>query len=876
MFSVVINEKEYQTSEDKSLMDYLREELGITSVKNGCDQGVCGACSVLVDGKPMRACVLKLSRLGGKKVTTIEGFSQRERDVYGYAFAKSGAVQCGFCIPGMVIAAKALIDRNNNPTHDDVRKAIRTNICRCTGYVKIIGAIVLAAKLLREDLPIPSEKGEERVGHRMARVDGPAKALGIGKYVDDYTVEGMRFGRAIHPPAPRCKILSIDKAKALAVPGVLAVYTAEDIPGHRFIGHLQKDWPVMIAVGEETRYIGDAVALVVTEQKCQLDKACAAVEIMYEELEPLTHPFEAMKEGAHQIHGQGFMQFGKHFVPPNNCLSYQEVKRGDVEEAFAKAAFISEHNDFYTPMTEHAFMEPECAIGIPEGDDGVKIITGAQGIYDEYHEICDMLNLPYGTDKVRIQAALIGGGFGGKEDMSVQHHAALCAFLLRKPVKILFTRKESINVHPKRHAMYMQIKLACDSEGYLLGMRARIISDSGAYASLGGPVLQRACTHAGGPYNYQNVDIEGRAIITNNPPGGAYRGFGVTQSCFAVESCINDLAHQLGMSPWELRYKNAIRPGQSLPNGQIADEGTAFAETLEECKDFYEEYDSKDGYYAGIACAMKNAGVGVGVPDIGRCHLFVKDGKVHIRTSAAPIGQGLQTVLVQIVCETAGLSQDIVVIENPDTKYTPDSGTTTASRQTVFTGEAARRAARKIKDELNKGTALQLLDGRTFEGEYHFDSDPIGSQKPNPVSHVAYGYATQVVVIDSEGKAVITKQAVDVGKAINPTALEGQFEGGTAMSMGYGLTEDFPLKRGIPTAKYGTLGLLRATDMPEIICSIVEKNGPELAFGAKGAGEITAVTFAPAVQNAYFRKDGVFRTRLPLENTYYKKEKAKV
>lgn len=874
MFSVLINEKEYQVEEDQSLMDFLRDGLGITSVKNGCNQGACGACSVLVDGKSVRACVQKLSKLEGKSVTTLEGLSQRERDVFGYAFAKCGAVQCGFCIPGMIIAAKALLNQNPDPSQDDARKAIRTNICRCTGYVKIIDAILLAAKMLREDLPIPSDEHEAQVGGCLARVDGLAKALGTAKYVDDVTVEGMVYAKAIRPPAPRCKVKSINAAPALAVDGVLAVYTADDIPGHRYIGHLQKDWPILIAVGEETRYVGDAVALVVTQTKCQLDKACKLVEIEYEELEPLTDVFEAMKDDAYQIHGQGFMQFGKHYVPKNNCLSYQEVKRGDVDAAFAQAAYTSEH-DFYTPMTEHAFMEPECAIAIPGEEGSVTVITSGQGIYDEYHEISDMLGYPNGNDKVRIQAAYVGGGFGGKEDMSVQHHAALCAVLTQRPVKVLFTRDESLKVHPKRHAMYMNVKLGCDKDGRLLAMRARIISDSGAYASLGGPVLQRACTHAGGPYNYQNMDIEGRAIITNNPPGGAFRGFGVTQSCFAVECCINDLAHQLGMSPWELRYQNAIRPGLSLPNGQIADEGTAFAETLEACKDFYEEYAGKEGYYVGIASAMKNAGLGVGVPDIGRCNIYVSEGKAHIRSSAAAIGQGLQTVLVQMVCQTTGLPLSQVIIEHPDTKYTPDSGTTTASRQTVFTGEATRRAAQKLKEALVTGKTMDELEGKIFEGEYHFDSDPIGSPKPNPVSHVAYGYATQVVVIDESGKAIVTKQALDVGKAINPTTLEGQFEGGTAMSFGYGLTEDFPLNKGVPTAKYGTLGLPRSTDMPEIICAIVEKNGPDLAFGAKGAGEIASVTFAPAVQSAYFRKDGVFRTKLPLEDTFYKKPKAK-
>ncbi|HIT90180.1 MAG TPA: selenium-dependent xanthine dehydrogenase [Candidatus Merdenecus merdavium] len=873
MFELNINGKVYEVEEDISIMDYLREHLGLTAVKNGCDQGACGACSIIADGKVIKACVMKVSRMVGKKIITLEGLSDREKDVYGHAFAVTGAVQCGFCIPGMVMSGKALIDANPDPTREEVAKAIRGNICRCTGYVKIIDALILAAKMLRENEEVPTETHNEKVGESLARVDAKAKALGTGKYVDDMTVEGMTYGKAIRPPAARCKVLSIKKEKALEMEGVLAVYTAEDIPGERFIGHLAHDWPVMIAVGEETRYVGDAVALVVTEKKCQLEAAMAAVEIEYEILEPVTDVFEAMKDGAPQIHGQGFKKFGNLFIPKNNIFQHEEMKRGEnIDEVFAKAAYISEH-DYYTPQTEHAFMEPECAIGIPVGEDGVELITSGQGIYDEFREVSMMLGLPTDSGKVRVKSAYVGGGFGGKEDMSVQHHAGLIAYLLRKPVKVLLSRKESLNVHPKRHSMHMNMKVACDKEGKLLGMRARIVEDSGAYASLAGPVLQRACTHAAGPYNYQNVDIEGDAVITNNPPGGAFRGFGVTQSGFAVECAINDLAAQVGISPWEMRYKNAILPGQSLPNGQIADEGTAYKETLEAVKEFYDEYENKEGYYVGVASAMKNAGVGVGVFDQGQCHLYVEDEKVHIRSSASPIGQGLQTVLVQIVCDVLNLKVDQVVIDHPDTKYTPDSGTTTASRQTVFTGEATKRAALNLKAEIDAGKTLADLNGKLFEGEYHFDSDPIGSPKPNPVSHVGYGFATQVVVIDDKGKAVSTCQAVDVGKAINPTTLEGQFEGGTAMSMGYALTEDFPTPEGIPSAKYGTLGLLRATDMPEITCKIIEKNSPDLAFGAKGAGEITAITFAPAAQNAYFRKDGVFRTKLPMENTFYKKPK---
>ncbi len=723
MFVITVNGKEHTTERDISLLEYLRDHLGLTAAKNGCDQGACGSCTVIADGKRVRSCVTKLSSLAGKKIVTVEGLTEREKEVYDYSFASVGAVQCGFCIPGMVMSAKVLLDQNLTPTREEVAKAIRGNICRCTGYVKIIDAILLAAEMFREERPIPVHN-EAYVGGRQPRVDGHDKTLGKGKYVDDITVEGMTYGKAIRPPAPRCKVLSINKEKAMQMEGVLAVYTAEDIPGERYIGHLVYDWPVMIAVGEETRYIGDAVALVVTEQKCQLEAACAAVEIEYEILPPVTDVFEAMKEDAPQIHAQGLLKKGQVSVPKHNIFQHEEVKRGaDINEVFQNAAYISEHN-YYTPPTEHAFMEPECAIGIPTQGSSIKVITSSQSIYDELRELCRMLGVAEDSGIVRIQSAYVGGGFGGKEDMSVQHHAALIAYLLRKPVKVLLSRKESLLVHPKRHAMFMHVKVACDKQGTLLGMQARITSDSGAYASLAGPVLQRACTHAAGPYNYQTVDIEGNAVITNNPPGGAFRGFGVTQSAFAVECAINELAHMAGISPWEIRYKNAILPGQSLPNGQIADAGTAYRETLEACREFYKEYSGKDGYYVGIASAMKNAGAGVGNFDQGQCHLYVKDERIHIRSSAAAIGQGLQTLLVQIVCDVVGVPLEKVIIEHPDTKYTPDAGTTTASRQTVFTGEATRRAANKLREAL-QGKTLHELDGQLYEGEYHFDSDPM-------------------------------------------------------------------------------------------------------------------------------------------------------
>lgn len=868
MYLLNINGNNYEIEQDKKLMDYLRDDLHLTSVKNGCNEGACGACSILVDGKVVKSCVMKVSKFVGKEIITVEGLTEREKDVYSYAFGKSGAVQCGFCIPGMVISAKGLIDKNDNPTRDDVKKAIKNNICRCTGYIRIEEAILLAAEILRNNQDLPEVDYTVKIGMDIFRIDSKDKTLGKAKYADDYHYNDMLYGKNVFSKHARAKVVSIDISDALIMPGVAAVFTAKDIPGNRYIGHLAHDWPGMIDVGEQTKCIGDTLAMVVAESKEQAEEAVKAVKVEYEVLQPVTTVEEAMDPGAHQIHSEGYTMFGKFIIPENNLYSHQEMKRGDAETALADSKYVAE-GTFEVPATEHAFLEPETAIGIPD-DDGITVITGGQGIYDEYNEISEYLGIP--KEKVRIQSAAVGGGFGGKEDMSVQHQAALCAFLIKRPVKVSFSRQESINYHPKRHAMKMYFKIGCDENGTFRGMKARITSDTGAYGSLGGPVLQRACTHAGGPYNYQNVDIEGNAYYTNNPPAGAFRGFGVTQSAFAIECLINELAEKAGLSGWEIRYKNAIRAGQSLPNGQMADNGTGMAETLEAVKDDFEKYEKDPNYHVGIACAMKNAGLGVSVPDPGRCNLFVSNGKVYARSSAGAIGQGIQTVLMQIICETTALTGDKVVIEHPDTKFAPDAGTTTASRQTTFTGEAARIASLQLKAEIEKGNSLESLEGTEFIGEFDFKTDPLGSPKPNPVSHISYGYATQLVVIDSEGKLHKVIAAHDVGRAINPKAAKGQIEGGIAMSLGYGLTEDFPLKDGVPQVKFGTLGLFKATQMPDIEIHLIEKNNLNgVAYGAKGLGEIVVIPGAPACQNAYYKKDGIFRYKLPLQDTFYKK-----
>ncbi len=852
MYTLTVNGVPHQTHRDQKLMDYLREDLRLTSVKNGCGEGACGTCTILADGKKVRACILTVAKAAGKHITTLEGLTDYEKQVYVHSFGETGAVQCGFCIPGMVISAKALLDSNLSPTRQEVKAALKGNICRCTGYVKIEDAILMAAEFFREQKPVPRTHQDGKVGSLFTRVDAEEKVLGTGEYVDDIQLPGMIYAKALRTAYPRAIVKAIRLDKALAHPDVVKILTAQDVPFNK-TGHIVPDWDVLIAQGDTTRYVGDAIVLAATRHRETLDEVLALVEVDYEPLSPLTDPLEAMKPGAPLLHEK-----------EGNVLFRQELKRGDVDGAIASAAYVVTHH-YSTPMTDHAFMEPECAVAMPDGDGGLVLYTASQSVYDEQREIARMLKLP--PEKVRSISKLVGGGFGGKEDMSVQHHAALMAFHTGLPVKVKFSRQESLQIHTKRHAMEMDVTTACDKDGILLAMRASLISDCGAYASLGGPVLQRACTHAAGPYNFQNIDITGICVYTNNVPGGAFRGFGVTQSCFAAEQNLNLLAEKVGISPWEIRYRNAIRPGQVLPNGQIAGPDTAYAQCLEAMKEVYES-----SPYAGIAGCLKNSGIGVGLPDVGRCKLAIVDGKVHIRTSAACIGQGMATVCTSVVCSVTSLLPEAIFHEPPDTALTPNSGTTTASRQTLFTGEATRRAAELLREELAQGKTLTDLEGREFYGEYSGVTDKMGSDVPNPVSHVAYSYGTQVVLMD-ESKAVTKVMAVyDVGRVINPKACEGQVEGGVVMGLGYGLTEDFVMENGFVKSTYGTLGLIRAPQAPEIQTIFIEENDPEgLAFGAKGIGEISAIPTAPAAAHAAYRVDGVFRDRLPLSGTAYRK-----
>lgn len=851
MYTVNINGRDYESAHDKKLLRFLRDDLHLTAAKDGCSEGVCGTCTVLVDGKKMKACLVPLSRLVGKKVLTVEGIPQEEMRVYEHCFAEAGAVQCGFCIPGMIIAAKSLLDTNLDPTIAEIKTAIKGNLCRCTGYKKIEEAILMAARYFREKIPLPDDPTTLHMNERAKRIDVYEKVNGTGVYVDDIELEDMLYAKPVYSKYPRALINRIDLSKALEHPDCVEILTKKDVPCNK-IGHIKQDWDVILGEGDITRYVGNVIAVVATNKKDKLEEIAALVEVDYTELEPVTTPYQALSGDAPLIH------------PDGNVMSRANLVRGNADEAIKRSKYVVTRK-YKTTWQEHGFMEPECSVALPEGEDGLLIYTSSQSVYDVQRECALMLQIP--EEKVHCRAPLVGGGFGGKEDMSVQQYAALMAWITKRPVKVKYTRQESLNYHVKRHPMEMEFTTACDEEGYLTGMKAVIIADTGAYASLGGPVLHRACTHAAGPYNYQNVDILGMSVYTNNTPSGAFRGFGVSQSCFATEMNINLLAEQVGIDPWEFRRRNAIKPGNILPNGQKADPNTNMLACIEALKDVY--YSSP---YAGIACGFKNSGTGMGKKDIGRVLLSVEDGKIHIRTSAACMGQGIGQMVLTEICHVSGLDPHMFVFEPSDTVRTPNSGTSTASRQTVMTGEAARRVGELLKEALN-GKELSELEGQEFWGEYSAKTDPLGAIKDNPISHISYSYGAQVVILDDKGKIVKAVSAFDVGTPVNIQSVEGQIEGGMLMGIGYGVTEKFKIEGGYPKSKFGTIGFIRADNAPElevILCQPQEEDKLPYSLGAKGCGELCMIPTAPACAHAYYRYDGKFRQSIPLEGTPYR------
>jgi aldehyde oxidoreductase len=832
------------------LLSALRDELDITSPKDGCSpSGQCGCCTVHVDGKAIVSCQQPLSKVAGKHVVTLEGVDQAERQRFADAFAACGGLQCGFCIPGIVMRAKAQIDKKGaDLRRDDMARHLGAHLCRCTGYVKVLDAIEAVAK---GKVMTPVLGGA--VGESGAKYEAAELALGDRGYVDDMRVPGMLHA-ALHLTAhARADIVAIDSTRALAAPGVHAVFTAADIPGELMMGIIYKDWPVMIPIGGRTSYAGDVLAIVVADTREQARAAATSVDVKYQVHQPVTDPVAALQPDAPVAVWQ----------TESNVLSISEYARGDVDAALAASAHTV-HEVFQTQRIEHAFLEPESTLAVPVSEAGnrhLQVYSGGQGVWDDRNDIARLLAV--GNDTVTVTLVSNGGAFGGKEDMSNQAQTALAAWLLDRPVKCTLSREESLLIHAKRHPIRLEYWAGCDSSGVLSAVKVRAIGDSGAYASVGMKVLERAAGHASGPYHVPNIDVHATAVRTNNPICGAFRGFGANQAQFAMEGVLDRLAEQVGISGWEIRKRNVIHPGEVWGPGQIMDDGCAGAEAcLDAIKPLYDA--ARDQEMAiGLGLGLKNSGLGNGFREISRAVVrFRNDGRVEVRHGWTEMGQGVHTVALQVAAQELGIDParlDVIV----DTTRELGFGQTTGSRGTLM-------AAGSVQQACHAAMAGGCRPEVDYEGEHLVDwTQHLGDPDyPNPTIHAAFGYAAQMVQIDRATGSIVRVVAIhDVGRAVNPVLCEGQIEGSVHMGLGYALSEDFPAdpETGFPTnMTLRSLGILRAKDVPPIDVQMLEIPQPRSPFGIKGVGEIGLVPTAPAVAAALHDYDGEWRTSLPM------------
>lgn len=875
-------------------LEVLREECGITSAKNGCaPEGTCGCCVVAVDGRPVLSCLRKPEQMEGHDVVTLEGTPEEIRKSLSEAFVLEGGVQCGFCIPGILVRSSLLLKQGKTDDREAVAQALTGHLCRCTGYGRIIDAIQTAGDALKNGGTLPNAEprrhyffGEEfgmhrdpaleprphtngngkhggnghgngnGIGRSVPRYRGIEQALGEKPFVDDMRVPGMLHGSPILSVHPRAKVRAINMASAQALPGVVRILTAEDVPGQRGTGLNVPDLPVFVAVGETTCCVGDFLGLVVADTPFHARQAAEKVEVDYEVLPPLTDPFEALKPGAPQVHPQGNL----HVSP--NLIDTTAFSRGDVETAFATAPHVIEHT-FSTQPIEPAFLEPEACLAIPQGK-GIKVHTQSQGSVFDQKQIAKVLNLP--LDEVEIALAASGGAFGAKEELSIQAQTAVAAHVMGRPVKTVLTRKQSTQHHVKRHPMIMHYKVAADADGKLLAVRARIVGDAGGYAGTSGKCLLRAACHSCGPYRVPNVDVESKAVYTNNPTSGAMRGFGTNQSHFAMEGMIDILAERVGVDGLEIRMRNILNPGDAFATGQVMrDSVLGLRRSLEAVKDIY-----KSAKFKGIGCGIKSTGIGNGTVDSGHILLQVKEGgKVEIKTGYTELGQGLFTTIRQAVYEETGLPMEsLSVVWDKDLGN--KCGETWASRATTLSCAAAQRAAAKLADDLKESTIDQLA-GRTYHGDYvcDFTTKPgTPEAATNPTTHLTFSYATQVVILNNEGRIERVVAAHDVGHAINPRLCAEQMEGGVHMGLGYALSENFTSTDGVPDSLLlRDLGIVKAKDMPKVDIILIEVPDEVGGYGAKGVGEIGCVPTAGAVASALHAYDGIRRFHLPMDDS---------
>ncbi len=893
--SLIVNGEriERPVDENLSLLRFLREELHLIGTKNGCEKGHCGTCTVIVDGEAKRSCLIKMSRANGLDVTTIEGVKDAEDGTPHYirqAFLLEGAVQCGFCTPGMILAAKALLDKNDAPTLPEVKEALKNNLCRCTGYAAIERAVLRAAAAKRGD-PMslkPPERGG--VGHSAIRKDSPAKARGEALYVDDLPAEHPLVGKLLFSEYPHARIVSIDVSEAEKAEGVAVVLTAGDVPGRNAFGLFVPQQPVLAA--DETRFLGDVIAAVFAETRQQADKARGLIRVVYEPLEPLLSALDNFSDDAPRIHPDA----------EKNVVHHVSVRKGDVDKGFGEADVVIEGR-YYTPAVEHAYMEPESSLAVPDGMGGVIVRTGSQGSQEYQEMIAESLDLP--MDKVRVILTACGGAFGGKEEPAGAIHAALAAYKTGRPAKVVLSREESIRMSTKRHPMHLWMKHGVTKDGKLVAVSSRVVADAGAYMSASKPVVFRSAVTATGPYEVPHFHADSYGVYTHNNPCGAFRGFGSTQACFAAEIQMDKLAEALGMDPAELRRRNGYESGSVTGTGQTLGDGIGYRGTLEAAAAALERMKEEFGPLErpahvklgfGIASSYKNVGIGTGLSDhAGAIAELMRDGRVEIRTGAAEMGQGSDTAAAQIAAQALSIPYDLIDVVSSDTALCPDGGMTTGSRQTFVTGNAVKDACGALKAELApywpdgaptadalaatyraaKENWASVLFERTYVPPktyaHRTDANPDPARKAEEYDiHYAYCFASAAVAVevDTESGAVrVLKVAAaqDVGKAINPVNVRGQIEGSVAMGLGYALTEEYRQdETRVITDDLRKLGVPRIGSIPPIEVFIIEEAHSKGPYGAKGIGEVGINPLAPAVSNAVHDAVGARLTELPM------------
>ncbi len=917
--SFVINGKKYNICDkellEESLLNFIREFLHIKDVKCGCNKGFCGSCTLIINGEAKKSCVIKIKKLDGAVITTPSFISPDGLSKHASLIHEHGAVQCGFCFPGIISSLEAGLKKNETPDEKSIIKALDGHICRCTGYRPIIDALLNK----NECGHINTDNKFMQIGRSNLREDSKAKLRGEALYADDLEFEGMLHVYVLRSEHAHAKIISIDDSKARRAPGVQLVMTHRDLKGAKKFGVLKHDQPVFCS--EQVLFRGDAIALIAADTLKQAQEAAAAIEVKYLPIPPIFDAETSLSPDTPTL------------CENSNVLFEIKLKsRNTVENYFNEhAGYVKIEGCFKTEAIEHAYMEPECCVAYYDKKrDMIVIYSGSQNVHADREEIAAILAVP--PEKIEVQLTHTGGGFGGKEDLTVQPYAALAALALKKPCKYLMQRDESILCSTKKHPFDIKIAISADSNGVFGAITVKALSAAGPYESLSRVVLTRFATHILGPYTWRAYDIAVTGARTNGPIAGAMRGFGVNQACYAVESMIERLSGRLNMNPEKIRRINMIYDQKIMGLGENAEYCSGLKQAFDAVcshidRNAIREFNSRNTHIkrgAAIALAYKNMGLGNNSPR-DNCSIKIAaapgEKKYIIYTAASEIGQGLHNIITQIAAEAAGVKCESIKIIRGSTATAPPAGVTSASRQTFMSGNAVIKAVEEFKTLIinkiaaiyNITPSLIRIDGEKiiFTGGVNPDCpatvwDYIDKFEPHGMehtsryeapatyelerageygfkSHFGYSYAAHAVTVEADLEKKTFKilhivAAHDAGRAINPAALRGQIIGGVVMGLGYAVSEKLKIENGLPDKRgLAGMGLLKAKDIPPITPVIIEIPHPHGPFGARGIGEISTVPIAAALCNALLDATGLEFNTLPIdmnENGYKFKQQS--